>query len=90
VPRTLDPIFRLTSLGHDLANTANDVTTTFGYNPSSQIISAVRSNAVYAWDDYVNIDHADTANGLNRLTNAGGIALSYDGRGVRARWGRHC
>jgi RHS repeat-associated protein len=57
------------------------VTTTFGYNPSSQIISAVRRHAVYAWDDYVNIDHADTANGLNQLTSSGGIALSYDERG---------
>lgn len=76
-----DPISRLTSLSHDLANTANDVTTTFSYNPSSQITSTARSNAVYAWDDYVNVDHADTANGLNQLTNSGGIPLSYDGRG---------
>jgi RHS repeat-associated protein len=53
----------------------------FGYSPSSQIISAARSHAVYAWDDYVNIDHADTANGLNQLTSSGGIALSYDERG---------
>ena len=76
-----DPVSRLTSLAHDLANTANDVTTTFSYNPASQIVSRSRSNGVYAWDQHVNIDHADTANGLNQLTSAGGTSLAYDGRG---------
>jgi RHS repeat-associated protein len=76
-----DPVSRLTSLTHDLANTANDVTTTFGYSPSSQIVSRSRSNAAYAWDQHVNIDHEDTANGLNQLTSSGGFGLGYDGRG---------
>jgi len=32
-----DPVSRLSSLAHDLASTANDLTLGFSYNPASQI-----------------------------------------------------
>ena len=43
-----DPLLRLASLGHDMAGTAQDVTSTFSYNPASQIAARSRSNDAYA------------------------------------------
>ena len=39
-----DAISRLTSIADDLAGTANDLTTSFGYNPANQIVSRTQSN----------------------------------------------
>jgi RHS repeat-associated protein len=77
-----DPISRLTSLTNDLAGTASDLTIgSVGYNPASQVISAVRSNDVYAWNGSANVNRSYTSNGLNQYTAAGTATFSYDTRG---------
>jgi RHS repeat-associated protein len=78
-----DPISRLNGTGSDLAGTAYDVTTTFGYNPASQITSRTRSNAAYSFTGYANVDLARSyaANGLNQYNSAGGVSFGYDANG---------
>lgn len=77
----LDAAQRMASLTNNLAGSSYDSTTSFAYNPASQIASQTRSNDAYAWTGHYNIDRNYTANGLNQLTNAGGTALGYDARG---------
>ena len=76
-----DPLLRLASLGHDMAGTAQDVTSSFTYNPASQIASRTRSNDAYAWNGAVATSRPYTSNGLNQHTQSGGVSLGYDGRG---------
>ena len=76
-----DPASRLTSLGHDFAGTAQDVTSSFTYNMASQIGSRTRSNDLYARNGAVAVNRAYTNNGLNQHTTSGGTTLAYDGRG---------
>lgn len=76
-----DAISRLASLSDDLAGTADDVTTTFGYNPASQITTKGRSNDGYAFIGYVNVNRAYAVNGLNQYTGAGPASFSYDANG---------
>lgn len=70
---------RLTSLSHDVAGTANDLTLNFTYNPAGQIATRTMSNTAYAYTpgagttSYAN-------NGRNQVTNVGGTAIGYDGR----------
>ncbi|MBS1832709.1 MAG: RHS repeat protein, partial [Acidobacteria bacterium] len=47
-----DGLSRLSSLANDLSGTTSDVTTTFSFNPASQIISKYRSNNNYAFGGY--------------------------------------
>jgi len=76
-----DPASRLSSLTSNLSGTANDLTTTFQYNPVSQISQLTRSNNAYAWQDHYNVDRNYTVNGLNQLTTAGSLNLTYDASG---------
>ena len=76
-----DPLLRLTSLAQDVAGTAQDVTSTFSYNPASQIAARSRSNDAYAWGGAVALTRVYSTNGLNQYTQSGPVALSYDGRG---------
>jgi len=76
-----DAISRLISLGDDLAGTANDVTTTFGYNPASQIITKARNNLAYGFTAYFNVNRNYAVNGLNQYTNAGSALFNYDANG---------
>jgi RHS repeat-associated protein len=76
-----DPVGRLVHLVQDLGGTAHDASTTFTYNPASQIASITRDNDIYKWNGHYNIDRPYTVNGLNQLTTAGSVALGYDGRG---------
>ena len=82
-----DPLLRLASLGHDMAGTAQDVTSSFTYNPASQIASRTRSNDVYAWNGAVATSRPYTSNGLNQYSQSGAVALGYDGRGNLATSG---
>ncbi|WBY08319.1 hypothetical protein PIB19_01975 [Sphingomonas sp. 7/4-4] len=76
-----DSISRLSSAGNDLAGTAYDLTTTFGYNPANQITNRTRSNAAYSFTGYVNVDRSYAANGLNQYNSAGGVSFGYDSNG---------
>ncbi|MEP2988064.1 MAG: hypothetical protein ABJN65_02415 [Parasphingorhabdus sp.] len=65
----------------NLSGTANDLTMIFGYNPASQISQLTRSNDNYVWAGRYNVDRNYTVNGLNQLTTAGALSLSYDTNG---------
>jgi RHS repeat-associated protein len=77
-----DPLSRLASLGHDFAGTAQDVTSSFTYNPASQIASRSRNNDAYAFTGITaGFTRPYTNNGLNQHSSIGGTAYAYDGRG---------
>ncbi len=76
-----DPVSRLQSLSHNPAGTAHDSTTTFGYTPSSQIGSRSQSNDVYTWVPPGTGTTSYMVNGLNQVTQAGGIGVSHDSSG---------
>ena len=76
-----DPVQRLSSLAQDLTGISHDSTTTFAYNPASQIVSAARNNDVYAWNGHVNANRPYMPNGLNQYAQVAGVNYSYDGNG---------
>jgi RHS repeat-associated protein len=76
-----DGVSRVTSLGHDLAGTAYDVTTTFAYNPASQVVSRTQTNDAYRFTGHVNVNRAYAVNGLNQYTSAGSASFTYDANG---------
>jgi RHS repeat-associated protein len=76
-----DGLSRLTSLTHDPAGTGYDVSTTFGYNPASQVTSRSVSNAAYRFNDHVNVTRNYAVNGLNQYTSAGPANFTYDANG---------
>jgi RHS repeat-associated protein len=76
-----DPASRLTSLAHDFAGTAQDVTSSFTYNAASQIASRTRSNDLYAWTNATALTRPYTNNGLNQHVTSGSTPLAYDGNG---------
>ena len=73
-----DTVSRLASLVTDVNGTSHDTTTSFTYNPASQIASATRTNDAYAWNGQVNADLTYTPDGLNRYT---GASFNYDANG---------
>jgi len=76
-----DSLYRLHTLTHDLAGTANDLTKTFGYNPASQVTSAASSNSSYAFINNFNVNRGYTPNALNQYGNVAGTSFGYDANG---------
>jgi RHS repeat-associated protein len=76
-----DGLGRPTSIAHELAGTAADLTTTFEYNPASQVTSQTRSNASYAFNGLYNVNRGYTTNGLNQYSAAGPASFVYDANG---------
>ncbi|MEC7796131.1 MAG: RHS repeat-associated core domain-containing protein, partial [Pseudomonadota bacterium] len=76
-----DGVGRLTSLAHDFSGATYDVSTTFGYNPASQVTSRSVSNAAYRFNDHVNVTRNYAVNGLNQYTSAGPAGFTYDANG---------
>jgi RHS repeat-associated protein len=76
-----DGLGRTLSLATDLTDTAHDNTTTFGYNPASQINTRTISNNAWAWTAHANVDRAYAVNGLNQYTTAGSAGFAYDANG---------
>jgi RHS repeat-associated protein len=79
---TPDNAGRLSSIAHDMAGTAGDVT--YGldaYNPASQVTQRSTSNNAYAWNDGYNVNRNYAVNGLNQYTSAGPASFSYDANG---------
>jgi RHS repeat-associated protein len=72
---------RLSSLSHDFAGTAHDVTFTYGYNPAGQIVSRTASNDLYSFGAVTNQNATDSHNGLNQIVQAGLAAVTHDARG---------
>lgn len=50
-------------------------------NPAGQIASSTRDNDAYSWRGGVNVDRGYATNGLNQLTQSGGVVPTYDARG---------
>jgi hypothetical protein len=75
-----DPASRLDELKLDFAGTADDLTSSFLYNPAGQIASTTRSNDSYAWTGHGSGTISAQANGLNQLSNWTS-ALGHDARG---------
>jgi YD repeat-containing protein len=75
-----DPLSRLGELKLDFAGTADDLISTFAYNPASQIASTTRSNDSYAWTGHGSGTTSTTANGLNQIASWVGT-LAHDAKG---------
>lgn len=77
-----DTVSRPTNWTDDLAGTTSDVTSTFAYNPASQIVTKTRSNDAYRFTGYVTITPRPyTVNGLNQYATAGSATFNYDDNG---------
>ena len=72
-----DAWFRMNSLSHDAAGTANDVAFTYGLNPAGQIASRTVSNPAYVYAPVTGTT-SYANDGLNRVTSAAGSAVTYD------------
>ncbi len=80
--RGYDGVGRLANYSYGFSARASDnVTTSFGHNPASQIVRRDRNNAAYGWTGHVNVDRSYAANGLNQYMTAGTANLLYDGNG---------
>ncbi|WP_434129721.1 RHS repeat domain-containing protein [Methylocaldum sp. GT1BB] len=71
----------LSSLGHNLAGTAQDLTYTYTRNQVQAITGLSWSNDAYQWGGAANGTKSYTANGLNQYTQAAGATLGYDANG---------
>ena len=76
-----DGLSRPISWNDNLAGTADDVTSTFGYNSANQIKTKTRTNAAYAFTGYVAVNRPYVVNGLNQYTTAGPATFGYDANG---------
>lgn len=76
-----DGASRLTTLNHGFTSATYNVTSTFGYNPASQVISRSQSNDAYRFTGQINVARDYTVNGLNQYTLAGPASFTYDANG---------
>jgi RHS repeat-associated protein len=76
-----DGISRLTSIVNSFTSGGYNVTSTFGYNPASQIVSRTRDNNAYAFTGYVGVNRSYAVNGLNQYGAVGGNSYGYDSNG---------
>nr|WP_136252602.1 RHS repeat-associated core domain-containing protein [Ningiella ruwaisensis] len=76
-----DGASRLSSINHNLSGSANDLTTSFVYNPTSQIKASTLSNTAYHYTRGGNRVGDYAVNGLNQYTSAGGLTITHDSNG---------
>jgi RHS repeat-associated protein len=76
-----DAVSRPANWTDDLAGTTSDVTSTFAYNPASQIVTKTRSNDAYRFTGYVSVSRPYAVNGLNQYATAGSASFTYDDNG---------
>ncbi|MBX9796950.1 hypothetical protein [Sphingomonas sp.] len=74
-----DGVGRLTTLSHAIPGGA--VSTSFAYNPASQVTQTVRNSDDYAFAGYVSVNRNYTTNGLNQYASAGPASFAYDANG---------
>jgi tRNA (cytidine/uridine-2'-O-)-methyltransferase len=72
-----DPDGALAGLGHDIAGTSYDYSTTLTRNRAGQIIAVVQANDLYAFYRTAQ-DRTDTHNGLNQIATLGGTTAVHD------------
>jgi len=75
-----DAIGRLDSLTQDLANTSNDLTMTYDYNPASQLSRLNISNSAYQYNQLQD-GESYQVNGLNQYTEVAKLVFGYDANG---------
>jgi RHS repeat-associated protein len=76
-----DNILRLASVAQDVTGTAYDATTTFAYNPASQVTSQARTNDAYAWLGQAPVSRPYVPNALNQYATVSGTTQTYDTNG---------
>jgi RHS repeat-associated protein len=73
-----DGLSRLRTFAHDFSLTEDDVTTSFGFNPASQVISKGLSNEAYFHVGPKAITGSYEVNGLNQYTDVNSATYAYD------------
>jgi YD repeat-containing protein len=68
-------------MSHGFNTPAYNVTTSFAYNPASQVTTRSPTNAAYHFTGLVNVSRAYAVNGLNQYTSAGPATFAYDANG---------
>jgi len=76
-----DAASRLTGLAQDFSGTADDLDIGLDYNPASQIVQRLLSNAAYVWWPDPLASEGYAVNGLNQYTSIGGKVMAYDANG---------
>jgi RHS repeat-associated protein len=76
-----DGVDRLTGLSHDPSGTSADITSSFSYNPASQIVNRTRNNDAYVYGGDVTLTRQYSVNGLNQYLAAGPASFTYDANG---------
>ncbi|HEX8585235.1 MAG TPA: RHS repeat-associated core domain-containing protein [Allosphingosinicella sp.] len=78
---TFDAISRPASMQSTFSSGTANLTTSFTYNPASQIATLGRNNDAYAWTGRYNVNRSYAVNGLNQYTSAGPAVFGYDANG---------
>ncbi|MGD9584498.1 MAG: hypothetical protein AB7V26_12630 [Lysobacterales bacterium] len=76
-----DAASHLAGLVQDFSGTAADLDIGLDYNPASQIVNRMLSNAAYVWWPTPSLSDGYAVNGLNQYTSIGGKTLNYDANG---------
>lgn len=76
-----DAIGRLSADTQQFAGGAGNVTTSFGYNETSQILTRNLNSDDYGFTGAVAVNRNYAVNGLNQYTSAGSAAFTYDANG---------
>ncbi|HEX8582956.1 MAG TPA: hypothetical protein VF680_00930, partial [Allosphingosinicella sp.] len=78
---TYDAISRPASMQSTFSSGTANLTTSFTYNPASQIKTLGRNNDAYPWTGRYKVNRSYAVNGLNQYTSAGPAVFSYDANG---------
>jgi RHS repeat-associated protein len=78
---TYDAISRPASMQSTFSSGTANLTTSFTYNPASQIKTLGHNNDAYAWTGRYNVNRSYAVNGLNQYTSAGPAVFGYDANG---------
>jgi RHS repeat-associated protein len=72
---------RLNYLAQIFPSSANNVISTFAFNPASQIVTTTRDNDAFTYAGEYSVNRAYAVNGLNQYTSAGPATFAYDATG---------
>jgi YD repeat-containing protein len=75
---TFDGISRLQSFSQGFTGNSHDLTTTFDYNPASQVTSLTKSNSAYQYQGNDNLSGNYEVNYLYQYTAVAGKVMGYD------------
>jgi RHS repeat-associated protein len=80
---TIDPdnALRLEWFTQTFANSANNLTNAFQYNPASQVTTFSQSNTLYTYSEFKSRVGVYVPNGLNQYTNVDELPIGHDANG---------